>query len=197
MGGGPPPGGRPRVCVNTHNFLLAGGGGPRGGGPPPPQLSPKNCRAGGGSPRPGPPPLFYLYTPCFCGARGCRPVLSATATPAFSQDGRIHVSVLRPKSRPPDELRRTEAALRSVVVLRGVSRQPVDTGPAAIPVWCGCPVFSDVPVPCGRSDCVRSVFVCFCAADVSFWYESTRCGCLKRGKSTFEYPAAKYDFLTK
>ena len=97
----------------------------------------------------------------------------------------------------PDELRRTEAALRSVVVLRGVSRQPVDTGPAAIPVWCGCPVFSDVPVPCGRSDCVRSVFVCFCAADVSFWYESTRCGCLKRGKSTFEYPAAKYDFLTK
>ena len=57
----------------------------------------------------------------FCGARGCRPVLSATATPVFSQDGRIPVSVLRPKLRPSDELRRTEAALRSVVVLRGVS----------------------------------------------------------------------------
>ena len=86
-------------------------------------------------------PLFYLYTPCFCGAQGCRPILSATATPAFSQDGRTPVSVLRPKSRPPDEPCRTKAALRSAVVLRGVSRQPVDTGPAAIPVWCGCPVF--------------------------------------------------------
>ncbi len=57
----------------------------------------------------------------FCGARGCRPVLSVTATPVFSQDGRTPVSVLRPKLRPSDELRRTEAALRSVVVLRGVS----------------------------------------------------------------------------
>lgn len=141
-------------------------------------------------------PLFYLYTPCFCGARG----------PArFVRDRNSGVFTRRPDSRfrfaaEVAASGRTLPDRSGAPIGRCVARRVSPAcryGTCRNPCLVWLPGFSDVPVPCGRSDCVRSVFVCFCAADVSFWYESTRCGCLERGKSTFEYPATKYDFLTK